>query len=470
MHPGFDYGLTSTTYWTGVQRLPADRRLQIAHGELNSRVWWTPPPASLSAAEGAPLVRQALESAVQVRGQSGDQISADLSGGMDSTSLCFLLTEQKVPYAAFVERTIDPNHDDARWAQLAADTLHQPLTVLQPHELPDPYDDIITDDGEINDDLPYGIGAPYTLIRNRTRKIELAKKLAAVGSTTHLAGFGGDELFTVAPSYFSDLYGQSRLRALREIRTLASLRRWRWSAILRALSNQQSYGSWFQEQLQQLQSSRDSTVPTVGWGPQLRLPPWATGEAADIIRAEAQPTIETVQSQAQDRATHTALAGQRIGGERLAPLRELMANSGIRLSLPFMDDHVVEAALSVSRAESLPGVEYKPLLKMAMNESRTEGALSRSTKGEFSMSVQRGLSKNRDRLLRLFEGSTLAEQGLVDLDKLRSSIRDTMRPQHETAALELTVAAEVWNRVVRTEVGQHDLVSPHPAERTGQGL
>ncbi|MFJ6137260.1 asparagine synthase-related protein [Kitasatospora sp. NPDC092286] len=461
VHPGFDYGLTDGTHWTGVHRLPADHRLRLTGDRADTRPWWRPPTGGLPLAEGAPLLRAALEEAVAVRVRTAAGLSADLSGGMDSTSLCYLLAGQDASFRSFVEQTVDPNHDDARWAALAAREIGRELTVLGPEDVPGPYDGIWDGDAGLVTEVPYGLGEPYTLIRNRTRKTAMSRLFAATGATVHIGGFGGDELFTVAPSYFSDLYRTAPVAAVRGIRPLARLRRWTLPQVVRSLADRRTYAAWFTQELSTLHLPRPATDgPTVGWGPALHLPPWATAHAAEAIREIARERSGEVRPQAGDRASHTAVAGQRIGGQRLGPLRDLMERSGVLLSLPYMDDHVLEAALAVPRGESLPGRGYKPLLKAAMGPTGS-GALSRSTKGEFSMSVYRGLQRNRRALLAMVEEPLLAEHGLVDPDALRASIRDTMRPQHETAALELTLGAEAW---LRTVAGR---TTPTPREPGG---
>ncbi|MEV6850725.1 asparagine synthase-related protein [Actinoplanes sp. NPDC051411] len=450
LHPGLDYGLVTDTFWQGVHRLPADQRLHLSGGRVSRSVWWQPPAAELREAEGAPALRAALDAAVGVRVAGGRRLSADMSGGMDSTSLCYLLSEQGAEYSAFVEQTLDPNHDDARWAGVAAQALGQPLTVFGPDDLPRPYDGIATADGDLDTSVPYEIGEPYTLIRNRTRKIALGKLFAGSGSVAHVAGFGGDELFTVAPSYYSDLYATAPLRAMRAIRPLAHLRRWPLRTVYRALRAQQTYDAWFTTQLGDLEAEPVDLlrVPSVGWGPRLRLPPWATPATAEAIRSLAGDAPRPYRPQAPARAGHTAVAGQRIGGTRLAPLRRLLERSGVALTLPFMDDAVFTTALSFSRAESLPGARYKPILKAAMNLGGAKPGLDRSTKGEFSMSVHRGMSRNRAALLAMLTDSALADLGLVDLPALRAALRDNMRPQRDTAALELTLGLEAWLRAV----------------------
>ena len=448
MQPTLDYGLTDATCWTGVRRLPADQRLRMRADQVDTVTWWHPPAAELSLAEGAPRLRTALDAAVGVRAATArGRLSADLSGGMDSTSLCHLLAGHGADFRAFVEQTVDPNHDDALWAARAAREIGCDLTVFGPDDIPGPYDGLCDPAGVLDRSVPHGLSTPYTLIRNRTRRAALAREFAASGSSVHLAGFGGDELFTVAPAYFSDLYGTAPLRALREIRPLARLRRWPTRSVLRELSGRQTYGQWIERQLRTVHLPRpDTRRPTVHWGPEWHIPAWATPRTAEAVRSLVGEGPGPGRPQAPQRSVHLSLVGQRTGGHRLAPLRELMQREGVLLSLPFMDDAVLEAALSLSRAESRPGLSYKPALKAAMQLDGPKAVLSRSTKGEFSMSVHHGIARNRRHLLALFEDSLLARNGLIDPGRLRSSIRDSMRPQAETAALELTVGAEVWLR------------------------
>jgi len=447
MQPTLDYGLTQETCWSGVRRLPADRRLRMNGGKADSVVWWRPPAPELTIAEGASQLRAALDAAVGVRVATATGLSADLSGGMDSSSLCYLLAEQGADFQAFVEQTVDPNHDDAKWAALAAGEIGCDLSVLRPDDIPGPYDGICDDVGILDHSAPHGVSTPYTLIRNRARKAAMARRFAAAGSTVHIAGFGGDELFTVAPSYFSDLYRTSPLRALREVRPLARLRRWPLRAVVRAMASGQSYAQWLDEQLRDLHLPRpEKQGPMLQWGPQWGVPAWGTAKTAESIRSLVSCGTTPATPQAPERSVHLSLAGQRIGGHRLAPLRELMQRHGVLLSLPYMDDAVLEAALALSRAESRPGLDYKPSLKAAMQTDGPKAVLSRSTKGEFSMSVHHGITRNRRSLLRLFDEPLLAEHGFIDPVRLRSSIRNSMRPQAETSALELTVGAEVWLR------------------------
>ncbi len=452
LSPSFGYGITHHTHWTGVERVPADERLTVRGTHVSRQRWWTPPGATTPIDQGAVALKRELDAAIHVRLQKKPIVSADLSGGLDSTSLCFLLHEHGAAFWPFVEAMADPNHDDARWATEAARHMGRPLTILSPDQLPHPYDHIWSADGGIDPGVVTDADEPYSLIRNHARKRALSRLFASSGSTSHISGFGGDELFTTVPAYLNDLFRESPIRAIRQARHVARLRRWKPRAVLAALASQQSYPDWFAEQAMHLDAPRSATsTPLLSWGPPVRLPHWATAQAADFVREIATERASHVASQAPDRATHLSIAGLRIGGQRLGPLRRLMENSGVSLSVPYMDDRVVRAALAIARRDAVPGTAFKPALVAAMQSVRTGTSLTRSTKGEFSAAVYHGLSKNRHNLLGLFEDSLLAQHGLIDLAALRSSISDSMRFDSETIALEQTIAAEVWLRTISQE-------------------
>ncbi|WP_240509313.1 asparagine synthase-related protein [Streptomyces agglomeratus] len=80
--------------WRGVHAVAPGRALLLERdGSHRTKVWWHAASPQLSLAEGAPVLREALREAVSLRVRPGQVLGADLSGGIDSTSLCFLAAE-----------------------------------------------------------------------------------------------------------------------------------------------------------------------------------------------------------------------------------------------------------------------------------------------------------------------------------------------------------------------------------------
>ncbi len=82
--------------------------------------WWTPPEPVVPLAEAAAPVRAALQEAVGARTRQGGVVSCDLSGGLDSTSVCFLADRSPARVVAGTWPGRDPADTDLHWAELAA--------------------------------------------------------------------------------------------------------------------------------------------------------------------------------------------------------------------------------------------------------------------------------------------------------------------------------------------------------------
>ena len=77
--------------WHGVRPVaPEDYVTVECDGRSwDTGAWWRRPEPRLSRAEGARNLRAAVEMAVHARSMSGDSVACDLSGGLDSTPVCY---------------------------------------------------------------------------------------------------------------------------------------------------------------------------------------------------------------------------------------------------------------------------------------------------------------------------------------------------------------------------------------------
>jgi len=83
--------LLNTPLWSGVTAVaPENYLIMEAGGASRQSRWWSPPEPTRSLADNAPLLREVLTTAVDARSSGGGVVSCDLSGGLDSTSICFL--------------------------------------------------------------------------------------------------------------------------------------------------------------------------------------------------------------------------------------------------------------------------------------------------------------------------------------------------------------------------------------------
>ncbi|MCP2294459.1 Asparagine synthase [Nocardia amikacinitolerans] len=180
---------------------------------------------------------------------------------------------------AFHQRSVDPGNEDAVWAKTAARALPwAEQLVADLSDLPGKY-------------APPGDCDPedvYFWVRSLADLRAIAGMLAATGSRVHLAGHGGDEVLTAAPSYLHMLVRRHPLTAIGHIRGYQAVRRWRTSTLLRELADRSRYAQWLRRCTDLLlEPPPDCLTPNLSWGGTPRLPSWTPPRR----RVRGRPTI-----------------------------------------------------------------------------------------------------------------------------------------------------------------------------------
>ncbi|MGI5170112.1 asparagine synthase-related protein [Spirillospora sp. CA-253888] len=449
--PAPPWPLGERCLWQGVRSLPIGTYLELdTAGRHRTVRWWTP-PEQVPLAEGAARVRTALADAVAARTRGRTMLSADLSGGMDSTSLCFLAAGRVDRLLALRQPPSAPGDEDGVWADRAAARLPGvDYLVLRAGDPPSGFADLLEPDPDLE--------APFALIRSRALFTDQARRLAAAGSTVHLTGYGGDELFLTDALYLHALARRRPLRALRSLRAHRALFRWPLGPPLRGLLDREPFGAWLGGHLA---DSLDAPIeqvhasPTGGWGGAYRMPVWATPDALESVRRSLRALGGSgIEPLSPVRGLHAALQSVRWSGETIRRTDRLTSRHGVRFQAPFLDDRVLEAALSIDYADCLDISRYKPGLVEAMRGVVPDANLGRRTKTESSAAVYAGLRRNRRDLLELCGDMHLARLGLVDPSALRATL--TGLPPNPLYLIPLlpTLACEVWLRSLAARSGR----------------
>ncbi|MFJ9848635.1 lasso peptide isopeptide bond-forming cyclase [Streptomyces sp. NPDC101150] len=432
--------LSDLPLWNGISPLAPDHCLVWDRESARDVRWWQPPAAELPLAAGAQKVREALASALEDRGPAEGRLSTDLSGGMDSTSLCFLAARNAPDLLTFRWGEAEAGNDDAAFAAHSIGSLDRAEhLVVPPAELPALFADA---------DALIDAEEPYPFVRTAARTRHTAQLLADRGSRRHLAGHGGDELFTPFPGYLHQLLRRRPMTAIRHVRGYAALKRWPLLHTLGALVRPGDEAAWWRAQAEHLTDPPlHKRRPSLGWGLwPLRAPSWVTGTAVDEARRALRQAAGTAQPLSRDLGQHQSLLALRTSAPWYRMLARPFAAAGVQLDSPFFDDRVVEAVLRVRVHEHSGPWRYKPLLAEAMRGIVPETVLGRSTKGEFSEEASSGLRRNLPAILDLFADSALAAHGLIDPGELRTRL---LAPQADNAmgiALEPLIGCETWLR------------------------
>ncbi|MEV3987694.1 lasso peptide isopeptide bond-forming cyclase [Streptomyces sp. NPDC049837] len=434
--------LAEAPMWRGVTAVsPQDALIVAADGRTvrHSR-WWTPPEPVRTLAAGAPLVREALSEAVGARTRQGGVVSCDLSGGLDSTSICFLADRSPARVVASTWPGRDPADTDLFWAEQAIRSLPDVEHVVHDADAsPLVYDDLLGIDDLLDE--------PTIGVMDRSRVLHHLPAMAERGSRLHLTGIGGDHVAWCSEAYYHRLLRTRPLFALRQLRGFKALWQWPLGATARALADSRPYSTWLADARCHLRDPLPATVATsLGWGMPPRLFDWVTPDAERAARRALNEAAESASPLHPDRGLHADLE-QILSCTRIIRQWDRMAaRAGVPMASPFLDDRVIEACLAVRPSERVTPWQYKPLLSAAMHGIVPDACLRRSNKAAASMDASNGLREHRADLLALWEDSRLERLGLVDGKALRRLAERPATPELRHATLYSTIAAEVWLR------------------------
>jgi asparagine synthase (glutamine-hydrolysing) len=445
--PLVPHPLAEQSVWQGVNAVsPGSFLLLDQRGDARVGQWWIPPEPEVGLATGAPRMAQVLAEAVALRTSAGGTISADLSGGLDSTPLCFLAARGPAKLIAFTRAGADPGHDDVSWAVRAAAHLPDIQHLLvNPRALP-PFHAALLQGGQ-------GLDEPALGGRVRAQKVELAHSMTQASSRLHLAGEGGDQVVQAFPSYLHATLRNRPNIGVAHLRAWAARRRWPLVATLRAAADRRPYGQWLHQMAADLSPLlMMARVPELGWQHRVGMPPWASAEAVATVRGVLRRAASAAEPLATTRAQHEVLLSIRSGARMCRALTGWSAQAGLPVHYPFLDDRVIEACLAVRLHERTTPFAYKPLTVAAMGDIVPAELLARSTKGEFSVDLHAGLRAQRADLTELLDEPILARLGLVDADLLRRAALGLYPPRLSLAALEATLAAETWLHAHRNTI------------------
>lgn len=419
---GVPYPCTETPIWRDVTPLPGHDCLHISRDGLRlqtQRWWWSPPP-TLSRKEGAANLRSALADAVATRTRHATNVACDLSGGLDSTPLCFFAAEGPNGVTARTYFNGDPGGgEDLRWAREALP--HMPgvhtHVVTSTDEMPDFYGGL--------EDIQVHLDEPTQAYTAGPRILHGLADDHDRGITVHLNGLGGDHLLRGLRGWEHTLLRTQPIKAWRRARANDIPSGIPARTTLRQLIDRRSYRQWLMGSLDEARRGvQGPDVPRINdWSPPLHLPGWLSRDAREAVVQSVLLASETATPLDSTLAGHLDLYSLRDAGRLVRTASQLGQHQEVSYEAPLLDDHVVEAVLSVRREDRDSPLEWKPMMKSAMATLLPESYLRRTSKIGGAPQAVRGWATHQERLVSLCEESGLHEAGLVDIDRFVRATR-----------------------------------------------
>lgn len=392
--------------------------------------------------EHVELLRDRLCGAVAAR--TTGRMSADLSGGFDSTTVAGIAVEKTTLTTATL---IPPGEacDDVAYARVAAEafgTVHHEWGLTS---AVDPF--TAANRAPVTDE-------PFSDLVNHARLGWWFTRVAEFGTGVHLTGTGADAVVLAPPSYLADLAaarrwptlwrhaaGWARLRhqplarllvnAVRAARLGPDRQLADHITALRAPAPDRSESAWSNH------VAYVETSPLAAW-----LTHEGRGVLADALAADpGPPEIGLSGSDA------VALEMVRESAAAHRCEVDIADAHGFRLAAPFLDADVVAAFLAVPAEQRTSPTRQKPALAEVAASWLPEPIRHRSTKGDYTSLAYRGVANAADELRDVIASSRLADAGLVDLDPVLHTLATAATGvRAPVPALARFLAAESWLR------------------------
>ncbi|MGH3569136.1 MAG: albusnodin/ikarugamycin family macrolactam cyclase [Pseudonocardia sp.] len=405
-----------------------------------------PQPTS-SFADGADALREALCDAVARRVRVLRRPTADLSGGLDSSSLVVLAARAGArPLAITYADRLAANDDDLRWAaHVAARTPQLRHVVVSGTGSSLPFTAL--DSAPLTDEPTLDL-----LLAARSR--ERLRPAVAAGSEGHLVGDGGDVVLADDLGYLGDLARRGHTQRLREETAAWARLRQRparavrraairlgattWPAALCTAAARVEHGGPVPRRL-------EDRLAWIGVSPIVE---WSTDRARQAVAALLRrASVEAVEASDCDPAAMAMWGSVQRHGAATRQFGQVAAAFGVAVHAPFLDDTVVRACMSVPVADRTAADRMKPLLTAAVGDLLPAGLPERRTKGDYTTAEYHGLRANADQLRGPLRGPLLAELGVIEPKGPQQALDDALAGgRAPLGALGAVIATEVWLR------------------------
>jgi asparagine synthase (glutamine-hydrolysing) len=437
------------TFYEGIYRLPPGQCIVVEPKALRRRTYWQLDPTREirlgSDREYAEAFRSLFEEAVRCRLRSATGIGAELSGGLDSSSVtCVarsLLSLEMLPLPTF----------SATYESLSVcDERRYIDTVLarggyEPHFL---RGDVLDLFGTLEEVFQYqdeAFVAPGLFVT-----WEICRLAAAQGTRVLLSGHDGDGTVYHGEVYLKELAKAGRWWAVaREVKGPARLRgdspaRWLWPLWL-------AHGPYGRLQKTNLgraarrifRAARRRCTSMGGTAPRPPLPALCNaylrpGLLADPVLRERYERWRSVQPGAARTAheAHYRVLMQPLQPLALEILDRTAAAFGLEYRYPFWDRRLVEFCLAIPAAQKLHGGWTRWVLRQAMSGTLPDAICWRPDKVDFTPNIRRtlvGSGRASVEAALVGQGGTLGRY--LDLPALRKAyvalLSDPGIPAHE---------------------------------------
>jgi len=458
--PGAEAIFGERSSFEDIFKIPGGHAVQATNeGFSSSTHTRLAPEPGATLADAAARVREALSTAIEARIASGRAVTADLSGGMDSSSIAFLalghLGDRSLP--VFFTNPPNPDLGDALYVRrfLELEQRFSPTFFTRTHEI-GRYSHTDALALPVAEDLTHAINLSPREKQYFREYYELVAQ-SQESDGIHLSGYGGDEVAGSQEFYLADAWRSKDLRRFltdglgyARLYNASPLTLWRHliglgrngvrGALLGAAHTLENPPD-DDNRWELIRGLRQPGGPGLQW-----LMPEAREALAETLRYKADSAELAEGLSLGDFVNRSYL---HCAAQDMQALRQLLRSLGLSVSVqaPFLDHNVILASFSVGAAEKANPHEFKQLLRRALDGAVPAEVLERRSKGSYDASRARSAIESLPAIQSLLRDPLLGDLGIVDPLKVRQALQNMDTASNLTLwSLDRIVAAELWLR------------------------
>lgn len=432
-------------FWANVRVVAPGHDLVEAEGCVGDRRWWQAGEhQDATFEEAAGRLRHALRTAVERRLGPGGLLGADLSGGMDSTSLAYLAEAVGGQVAHFHAGTADAQNQDSHFARRAAAELRGEFMELPSFTSTLDAFATTTRNGERSG---RSVSGPPAWRANMPHLQMLFEQERARDIRTHINGLGGDELFALQPAVMSSLVQSGAVAVgLRSAARLARAQRWPVLRTLAAVCSTRTLGA---ELVARVHAHAGPHADAFGWAPGFGVSRFASAQTRARVEAQIRGQASVgIEPHFPDKARHQMAESVMFQGEVVRQVNEAFADEGVRWEAPFLDDEILRLMFGLSSSISVGQRHSKPLLAASMKGLAPDWIFSREDKGEYSADLFTAFASRIDGLKSMFRESFLIDLDVLNPDAILNALEMPMLKTQDLFEIEQLATLELWVREV----------------------
>ncbi|HFI0278616.1 TPA: asparagine synthase-related protein, partial [Streptococcus suis] len=449
------YPFTELTPWENVKLLNSRKILVALEGQVKQEFLWRSNGGNKKISEVAGELSKNVNSVLQEYLKNQIKISADLSGGLDSTSLCYFCKDLGIELNTIFLSPEDGGDSDVVWSERASRDVSAEHVVL-------PYSSTVTlsalDPIAIYEALPFGPSESF-------RYINLARKIIEIGLendiSIHINGHGGDELFGPLSTMAWSLYHSNYPNRIRNLYGFARLNKFNLFKFFKSLVDKTSLSDNLRDlDCQKVEQVDFDIKYSSKWISSPLVTSFVTQTARELITSCATSYAEQdIESYSDDKSIHKILEEVETHSLLLRDLNAMVPNNhSFRFLSPYTDYNVVESALKYNIDERFNAKVTKPMLAEIRPSSMSLEYFQRRDKGEYSKLTFIEYSNRKKILQQIFsEECMIYKLGLVDRVKLLESLNRFSADGELLENVMRIQIIEYWLRGYCESVGEYEI-------------